>query len=29
MARLRQEFERAGGEPLAAEQTSETLARHR
>ena len=29
MARLRHEFERAGGEPLAAEQTSETLARHR
>ncbi len=29
MARLRSEFERAGGEPLAAEQTSETLARHR
>ena len=29
MARLRAEFERAGGEPLAAEQTSETLARHR
>jgi deoxyhypusine synthase len=29
MARLRSEFARAGGEPLAAEQTSETLARHR
>ena len=29
MARLREEFERAGGEPLPAEQTSETLARHR
>jgi deoxyhypusine synthase len=29
MARLRHEFERAGGEPLASEQTSETLARHR
>jgi deoxyhypusine synthase len=29
MARLRAEFERAGGEPLAAEQTSETLDRHR
>jgi deoxyhypusine synthase len=29
MARLRAEFERAGGEPLPAEQTSETLGRHR
>jgi deoxyhypusine synthase len=29
MARLRAEFEQAGGEPLAAEQTSETLGRHR
>jgi deoxyhypusine synthase len=29
MARLRAEFERVGGEPLAAEQTSETLGRHR
>jgi deoxyhypusine synthase len=29
MARLREEFERAGGEPLPAEQTSEMLPRHR
>jgi len=29
MARLRSEFESAGGEPLASEQTSETLPRHR
>jgi deoxyhypusine synthase len=29
MARLRSEFESAGGEPLAAEHTSETLPRHR
>jgi len=29
MARLREEFERAGGEPLPSEQTSETLPRHR
>ena len=29
MARLRAEFERAGGEALPAEQTSETLPRHR
>jgi deoxyhypusine synthase len=29
MARLRSEFQNAGGEPLAAEQTSETLPRHR
>jgi deoxyhypusine synthase len=29
MARLRAEFERAGGEPLSLEQTSETLPRHR
>jgi deoxyhypusine synthase len=29
MARLRAEFESAGGEPLAAKQTSETLPRHR
>jgi deoxyhypusine synthase len=29
MARLRSEFERAGGEPLASQQTSETLPRHR
>jgi len=29
MARLRREFESAGGEPLSAEQTSETLGRHR
>jgi deoxyhypusine synthase len=29
MARLRAEFERAGGKPLSSEKTSETLARHR
>jgi deoxyhypusine synthase len=29
MARLRSEFQSAGGEPLASEQTSETLPRHR
>jgi deoxyhypusine synthase len=29
MARLKSEFERAGGEPLASEKTSETLSRHR
>ena len=29
MARLRAEFERAGGEPLTSERTSETLPRHR
>ena len=29
MARLRAEFERAGGEPLTSEKTSETLPRHR
>ena len=29
MARLKAEFESAGGEPLAAEETSETLGRHR